>query len=292
MTTGHGRQAGLAQPARPAPSKVPQITASFWITKVISTGQGEALADWLYLRHGVVIAATAGVLLLVVAMVLQFWVRRYMTWVYWLAVTSVSVFGTMAADGLHLKLGVPYSVSTPIFALAVLVIFVVWYRTEKTLSIHSIYTFRREAFYWCAVVATFALGTALGDLTAYQGLGFFSSGLLFAGMIAIPAILNWKPGINAVLAFWWAYVLTRPLGASFADWFGVGKYFGGLGYGRGTVALVSGVMIIGMVTYMAVTNVDKGPEQLRPEPKHRGSHRAAAAGLQARPASQQPADRT
>jgi uncharacterized membrane-anchored protein len=290
MTTGHGRQPDLAEPARPAPSKVPQITASFWITKVLSTGQGEATADWLYLRHGAVVAGAVGTLLLVVAMILQFSVRRYMTWVYWLAVTGVSVFGTMAADGLHIKLGVPYTLSALLFAAAVLVIFVVWYRTEKTLSIHSINTFRREVFYWCAVVTTFALGTALGDLTATQGLGYFSSGLLFLGMIAIPAILNWKPGINAVLAFWWAYVLTRPLGASFADWFGIGKYFGGLGFGRGPVALVGTLMILGMVTYMWISKVDRGTEQLRPEPRHRAGHRATGAVPPGRSA-QQSADR-
>ncbi len=290
MTTGQGRQPELAEPVRPGPSKVPQITAAFWITKVLSTGQGEATADWLYQRHGAVVAGAAGTLLLAVSLILQFSVRRYMTWVYWLAVTGVSVFGTMAADGLHIKLHIPYTVTAPLFMVIVAAVFVVWYFTEKTLSIHSIYTFRRELFYWCAVVATFALGTALGDLTATQGLGYFSSGLLFLGLIAVPAILAWKPGINAVLAFWWAYVLTRPLGASFADWFGVGKYLGGLGFGRGPVALGGTLAILGMVTYMWVSKIDRGPEQLAAEPRHRAGHRATGQVPPSGRSAQQSAD--
>ena len=144
VATGQRGYGGPAAAARHGPSKVPQITVLFWIIKVLTTGQGEATADFLFLRYGPVITGALGALGLAVALVLQFRARRYVVWVYWLAVNMVSVFGTLAADGLHIKLGVPYDVSTPFFAVVLAVIFVAWYATEKTLSIHSIYTWRRE----------------------------------------------------------------------------------------------------------------------------------------------------
>jgi uncharacterized membrane-anchored protein len=148
-------------------------------------------------------------------------------------------------------------VSTPFFAVVLAVIFVVWYATEKTLSIHSIYTWRREAFYWATVMATFALGTALGDMTATTfGLGYLASGVLFAVVIAIPAVAHWRLGMNSILAFWFAYVVTRPLGASFADWLGVSHSLGGVGLGRGVVSLSSTIVIIGFVAYLAITRKD------------------------------------
>ena len=229
----------------------------FWIVKVLTTGQGEAAADYLFFRFGPVVTGAVGAIGLAVALVLQFRARRYVAWIYWLAVNMVSVFGTLAADGLHIKLGVPYDLSTPFFAAVLIVIFVVWYATEKTLSIHSIYTWRREAFYWATVMATFALGTALGDLTAVTfHLGFLASGVLFAVVIAIPAVAHWRFGMNAVLAFWFAYIVTRPLGASFADWLGVSRDLGGLGLGRGVVSLVGTVVIIGFVGYLTVSRID------------------------------------
>ena len=173
MTTGDvaGR---LGAQARVAVTKVPEITAWFWIAKVASTGMGEALADWLYVRYGTIPTGAVGAILLIGALVLQFRSRRYNTWIYWLAVVAVSVTGTMAADGLHIVVGLPYTVTTTFYAVILAVIFVAWYRTEGTLSIHSITTVRRELFYWATVMATFALGTALGDLTAYTWkLGFF-----------------------------------------------------------------------------------------------------------------------
>lgn len=236
---------------------MPEITAWFWIAKVASTGMGEALADWLYFRYGKLPTAAVGAILLIVALGLQFSWRRYNTWIYWLAVVAVSVTGTMAADGLHIMVHLPYTETTTLYAVVLAVIFAIWYATERTLSIHSITSVRREAFYWAAVMATFALGTALGDLTAYtMKIGFFSSAIIFLVLIAIPAVSYRWFGMNSVLAFWFAYTITRPLGASFADWLGVAARFGGLGWGRGVTAALLTIPIVIAVVYMAVTRVD------------------------------------
>jgi len=259
---------------RHAMSKVPQITVYFWITKVLTTGMGEASADYLAFRLGPVMAGTLGAVGLAVALALQFRPRQYVAWIYWAAVVMVAVFGTMAADGLHIELGIPYVVSTPFFAVVLTVIFVAWYATEKTLSIHSIYTRRREAFYWAAVMATFALGTALGDLTAITvGLGFLSSGFMFVVVIAVPAVAYWRLGLNSVLAFWFAYIVTRPLGASFADWMWVPHSRGGLGLGRGPVSLILTIVIVG---YLSVTRKDV-EERGRARSPRRGRHRQQSA---------------
>jgi uncharacterized membrane-anchored protein len=169
----------------------------------------------------------------------------------------VSVFGTMAADSLHVGLGVPYAVSTACFAAALTVVFVVWFASERTLSIHSIDTPRREVFYWVAVMATFALGTATGDLTATTlGLGYLASGLVFAVLILLPAVARRWLGLGEVAAFWAAYVLTRPLGASFADWLAVPPSRGGLGLGDGVVSIVLTLAIVVLVGYLMVTGRD------------------------------------
>jgi uncharacterized membrane-anchored protein len=169
----------------------------------------------------------------------------------------VAIFGTMAADALHIQLHVPYLVSTVFFASALAVIFVAWYQTEHTLSIHSINTRRRELFYWATVLATFALGTAAGDMTAFTlGLGFFSSIVLFAVLIALPALGYWLFGLNAIFAFWFAYIVTRPLGASIADWLGKSRSLGGLNLGDGVVSFVLAILIIGFVAYLTVTRKD------------------------------------
>ena len=213
-----------------------------------------------------------GSLVFAVAMVLQFRARRYRAWTYWFAVSMVAVFGTMCADGLHIKLGVPYTESSALFAIALTVIFVTWYAVEGTLSIHSITTPRREMFYWAAVIATFAMGTAVGDLTAVTvGLGFLASGIMFTAAIAVPAVA-WKLGLNPILAFWTAYVLTRPLGASYADWMGVTHAQGGLGLGRGTVALLLAVVIVALVGYLAVSRQDvdsAAGDRAPPRARHR-----------------------
>src|SRR6516162_1860742 len=219
MSRGELRAARWVAPRRHPLTKVPEVTAYFWITKVLTTGMGEATSDYLVHRFNPEIAVVAGFTAFVVAMVLQFSVRRYSSWAYWFAVSMVAVFGTMAADVLHVGLGIPYAVSTAFYSVVLAVIFGLWYRSEGTLSIHSIYTRRREVFYWATVLATFALGTAAGDLTAkVVGLGYLGSGIMFAVVIAIPYV-GWRWfGLNAIVAFWFAYIVTRPLGASFADW--------------------------------------------------------------------------
>lgn len=232
--------------------KVPEITIIFWVVKLLTTAMGEATSDYLVFRINSYVAVGLGFIALVVALWLQFAVRRYIPWIYWLAVAMVAVFGTMAADVLHIQFGIPYVVTTSFFAIILAVVFIVWQKSEKTLSIHNITTRRRELFYWATVLATFALGTAAGDMTATTlGLGYFSSGLLFTGLIAIPALGYWLFGLGEVAAFWAAYVLTRPIGASFADWLGKPKSVGGLGLGDGFVSLVLAVLIICFVGYMS-----------------------------------------
>ncbi len=234
--------------------KVPEITAAFWITKVLTTGGGEATSDFLVHSMNPVVAVGIGGVAFAIAMALQFRSRVYVTWIYWLAVAMVGVFGTMAADVLHIGLGIPYAVSTVFYAVVLTVVFVVWYRVEGTLSIHSIRTPRRELFYWATVLATFALGTAAGDLTATTlRLGYLASGVLFAAVIAVPAVAHRWLGLGAVGAFWAAYIVTRPLGASFADWAAVPHGRGGANLGYGPVALVIAVAVALMVAYMSVT---------------------------------------
>jgi uncharacterized membrane-anchored protein len=257
VATREIRQRGLTAPVQYRFSKVPKITIFFWIVKILTTAMGEATSDFLALRYGPVIAVAVTAPVFAVALILQFRARRYNAWIYWFAVTMVAVFGTMAADGLHVEIGIPYSVSTTFFAVCLVVIFAAWYLSEGTLSIHSICTRRREFFYWATVCATFALGTALGDLTATTlGLGYLASGIIFTVLILIPGLAWWKFRMNAVLAFWIAYVLTRPLGASYADWMGVAHRYGGLALGRGHVALYLTIVIVGFVAYLAVTRVD------------------------------------
>jgi uncharacterized membrane-anchored protein len=265
MTTGRhqkvehqpGESLSLAQQAM---SKVPEITVFFWIVKVLTTAMGEAGSDYLDHRFAPPLAAAMAGLALAVALALQFRAVRYVAWAYWLVVAMVGVFGTMAADGLHVELGLPYVVSTAFYAIVLAIVFATWYSSEKTLSIHSIRTRRREAFYWAAVIATFALGTAVGDLTATTlGLGYFSSGVMFAVLIAVPAVAHRRLGLNAIFAFWFAYIVTRPLGASFADWMDVPRDHGGLNMGTGPVALVLAAVIICFVGYLSVTRKDVPP---------------------------------
>jgi len=258
-------------------SKVPQITVYFWIIKILTTAQGEATSDYLVYKIDPFVAAGIAFVALAVALAIQFRARQYVAWRYWLAVDLVAIFGTMAADGMHIKLHIPYAVSTAFFAVVLAVVFVAWYLTEKTLSIHSIRTPRREAFYWATVLATFALGTALGDMTATTlHLGYLASGIIFTVIFFIPAIGYRWFGLNAIVAFWFAYVVTRPLGASYADWMGVPKIVGGLGFGRGPVALGLTIPIVALVAYLAVTrrDVEEPAASVQPAPPARGRHRA------------------
>jgi uncharacterized membrane-anchored protein len=242
-------------------SKVPEATLFFWITKVLTTGLGETTSDFLAHRIGPLPAVSIAAAGLLIALVAQFLVRRYVAGVYWLVVAMVSVFGTMAADVLHVGLGVPYLVSTAFFIVALAIVFAAWYAAEKTLSIHSIYTARREAFYWSVVLITFALGTAAGDMTAITlHLGYLASGVLFAVLIAVPAVGYWKFGLNEVFAFWFAYVMTRPLGASFADWIAVPASRGGLGLGTGPVSLALTALVVAFVAYLAIARLGVEPQ--------------------------------
>ena len=241
----------------PGALRVPEITVYFWVIKALSTALGESTSDYLVHALNPVPAVLLGFVFFVAALVLQFSVRRYIAWTYWLAVCMVGVFGTMAADVLHVGFGVPYIASSLLYAVILAAVFIAWGRTEPTLSIHSINTPRREIFYWLAVVATFAMGTALGDLTATTfHLGYLASGFLFAVVIAIPALgyrfLHW----NAVFSFWFAYVATRPFGASFADYLGKPTSVGGVGLGDGPVALVLAIVIFCLVAFLAVTRRD------------------------------------
>lgn len=237
--------------------KVPEITVYFWVIKVLTTAMGEATSDYSVHAINPVIAVCLGFIAFAGSMVLQLRARRYIAWVYWFAVVMVAVFGTMAADVLHVRFHVPYAVSTLLFAVILAAVLIGWYLSERTLSIHSIVTLRRELFYWATILSTFALGTAAGDFTAHTlHLGFLPSGLLFTAVIAVPALGYRFLRFNAVFAFWFAYIATRPMGASFADWLGKPPSLGGLGFGSGNVAAVLTVLIAGLVAYLAVSRVD------------------------------------
>jgi uncharacterized membrane-anchored protein len=243
----------------PAALKVPaRIAAIFWAIKLLTTAFGESTSDYLVHNVNPYLAVAGGFVLFVIAMAFQLRVDRYIPWAYWLAVAMVAVFGTMAADVLHVEFRVPYIGSTILFAVVLVAVFWTWSRAEPTLSIHSITTVRRELFYWAAVLATFAMGTALGDLLAYTfKLGFLSAGIVFAVLFALPGLAYRWLGLGAVLSFWAAYVMTRPLGASFADWTGKSRHAGGIGIGDGTMAFVLAVLIIAGVTYLTVSRADQ-----------------------------------
>ena len=237
--------------------RVPQITAAFWITKGLSTALGESTSDYSVHAIAPQVAVVGGFAAFVVALVIQLRARRYQRWAYWFAVAMVGVFGTMAADVLHVGLGVPYAVSSLLYAIVLATVFASWRATEHTLSIHTIDSTRRELFYWATVVATFATGTAVGDYTAVTlNLGYFPSAALFAGLILIPAVGHRWWRWNTIACFWVAYVLTRPLGASIADGLGKPHADHGLGWGAGPVAAGFAVLMVGMVGYLALTGRD------------------------------------
>lgn len=241
---------------KPLAAKVPEITALFWVVKVLTTGMGESMSDFLG-QTSIPLAAAVGILGLALALRLQLRTTEYRAPVYWFAVMMVAIFGTMAADGVHDGASLPYSVTTPLYGAIVAAIFFLWHRSEGTLSIHSINTRRRESFYWAAVLATFALGTAAGDLTAIElKLGFLESAVLFGAIILVPALGWWRFRLNPVIAFWVAYVVTRPLGASFADWFGKPHGQTGLGLGDGPVSGLALIVFIVLVAYFAITKSD------------------------------------
>jgi len=238
--------AGAASPVR-----VPDPSVVFWVTKAASTALGEAASDFSIRVMPPVAAVLLGFVLFVASLAWQVRRRRYVPETYWLAVAMVGVFGTMAADVVHVVIGLPYIASAAVYGLALAAVFLAWWRAERTLSVHAVTTTRRELFYWAAVVTTFALGTALGDLTAVTlRLGYLPSVALFAALILVPVLGYRLVGWNPVFAFWFAYVLTRPVGASIADWLGKPVTEGGVGIGSGWVALSFALAMVALVAHM------------------------------------------
>lgn len=236
-------------------NRVPEITLAFWVIKVLSTTTGETAADYLNETVGLGLAVTTWVMgaLLVIALVAQFRTRRYTAGVYWTAVVLFSIVGTLLTDNLTDVIGVPLWISTAGFIALLAATFGLWFARERTLSIHTIVTRRREAFYWVAILFTFALGTAAGDLiTEGLGLGYVFGTALFAGLIGIVVVARFALRVNAVLCFWAAYILTRPLGASVGDLLAQDPADGGLGVGTTVTSVVFLAVIIALVTYLAV----------------------------------------
>ena len=232
--------------------KVPEITVIFWVTKICTTCFGEAFSDYVFFNDylGQHVAMLLGLGLLAACLAVQMTRTRFVPWVYWSAVTAVSIFGTMSADFLNKDLGMPLYASTAMLLVLQAGVFAAWHRSEGSLDVHSIDTHRREAYYWLTVLFTFALGTAAGDFAADSlGLGTLASTAVFLAVITLPAI-GWRWfRLAEVPAFWFAYTITRPLGASLADWLGVPAPYGdGLQLGTGVVSLVSGVVLLGVVT--------------------------------------------
>ncbi|MFB9266574.1 hypothetical protein ACFFWD_26035 [Bradyrhizobium erythrophlei] len=234
-------------------NKVPEVTLIFWIIKIMSTTVGETGADYLAVHVGLGTSVTGMIMtcFLVAALVMQLRTGRYVPWVYWLTVVLVSVVGTQITDMLTDKLEVSLYVSTAAFAVILAALFATWYRIERTLSIHTIVTTRREQFYWAVILFTFALGTAAGDLaTEALGLGFNYGVIAFSGLIAVIAMAYFL-GANAVLTFWLAYILTRPLGASLGDLLSQSREYGGLGLGTIHTSLAFLTVIIGLVIWVS-----------------------------------------
>ncbi len=240
-------------------NKVPQVTLFFWIIKILATTVGETAADFLGVNLGLGLTVTTVLMsvLLGVALVSQFRAKGYVPWIYWLSVVLISIVGTLITDNLVDNFGVSLGLTTAVFAVAMLATFAAWYSSEHTLSIHAIITAKREAFYWLAILFTFALGTAAGDLIA-EGLdlGYWKSALLFAALIGAVAVAYFQFGLNEVLAFWTAYVLTRPLGASLGDFLSQPVADGGLGLGTTVTSAIFLAAIAAVVAYLSRTHKD------------------------------------
>ncbi len=261
----------------PLAAKVPEIAAVFWLLKLLTTAGGEAVSDYLAL-HDVIVGGAIEILVLVIALLLQFNTRQYFAPAYWFLALAIAISGTGAADIMHLHLGISWALTTAFWAVVLAIIFWQWHRSERTLSIHSITTRRRECYYWATVFATFALGTALGDLTATPlHFGYLSSAALFTGIILIPAIGWWRFGLNEVVAFWFAYVITRPIGASLADYFSKPTAISGINFGNGPTAGVAVIGVAILVAYVSVARNDIQPtEDAHPHPGENGESPANA----------------
>ncbi|GBE41882.1 hypothetical protein BMS3Bbin09_01793 [bacterium BMS3Bbin09] len=257
-------------------NKVPEVTLYFWIIKILCTTVGETAADYLNETLNLGLTGTSLVMgiLLAVVLIFQFKTRKYTPSLYWLAVVLISIVGTLITDNLTDNLGVPLGTTTLVFSIALALTFAIWHTIEKSLSIHSIITTRRETFYWLAILFTFALGTAAGDLVAEQfGLGYLTSLFIFAGLIAFVTIAHYvvkgslaaehrHQSTNAVLAFWLAYILTRPLGASIGDYLSQAHADGGLELGTTATSAIFLIAILGVVVYLTLTRKDETPVEM------------------------------
>jgi uncharacterized membrane-anchored protein len=251
----------------PAPSlgrqmlnKVPEVTIYFWIIKILCTTVGETAADLLNENVGLGLTNTTYIMasLLIVSLFFQFRSRAYVPGIYWLSVVLISVVGTLITDNLSDHYGVALETTTIVFSVVLMAVFAAWYASERTLSIHSIVTTRREAFYWLTILFTFALGTAAGDLAAERlSLGYLNSALIFGSLIAIVTAAHFRLKLNAILAFWIAYILTRPLGASIGDYLSQPRHEGGLGLGTVLTSAIFLTAILGLVVYLTWTGRDR-----------------------------------
>lgn len=241
-------------------SKVPEVTIFFWIIKIMATTVGETAADFLTfnLNFGLTLTTIIMSSFLIIALFFQFRSRKYVPGIYWLAVVMISIVGTLITDNLVDNYGVALETTTIIFTFAMVATFAAWYASEKTLSIHSIYTTKREAFYWLAILFTFALGTAAGDLIS-EGLdvGYWKAAIMFSTLIGIVTVSYYRFKLNSVVAFWMAYILTRPLGASIGDYLSQPLNAGGLALNTMGINAVFFVTILSLVIYLTKTEKDK-----------------------------------
>jgi uncharacterized membrane-anchored protein len=246
-------------------NKVPEVTLYFWIIKILCTTVGETAADYLNVNLGFGLTNTTYAVsaILAVALVFQFRLKLYVPTVYWLAAVLISVVGTLITDNLVDNLGVALTTSTIAFGVALAATFAAWYASERTLSIHTVVTTRREAFYWLTVLFTFALGTAAGDLLAEKvNLGYWKSGVVFGAAIGLVYVAHRVFKLNAILAFWLAYILTRPLGASLGDYLSQPRDAGGLALGTTVTSVIFLTAIASVVAYLTITKKDRieGPD--------------------------------
>ena len=246
--------------ARTMLNKVPEITLYFWVIKILATTVGETAADYLNSTIGIGLTGTTLIMtaFLIASLIVQFSLRLYVPFVYWLSVVLISVVGTLFSDNLVDNYGIGLPTTTVAFALVLAVVFALWYRSERTLSIHSIVTTRREGFYWLAVLFTFALGTSAGDLTAERlAVGYWQSAVLFGALIAATFVAHVRFRADAILTFWIAYILTRPLGASIGDYLSQPTADGGRGLGTTVTSVLFLVVILGVVIYLSITKADR-----------------------------------
>jgi len=257
----------------PVAAKVPEVILLFWVVKILTTAGGEATSDYLK-TYGNFGGGGLEVLVIVLGLLLQFTTRRYNAFAYWSLAFAIAITGTGVSDFLHLDAHIPYAGTTVLWAVVLGAIFWLWQGSEGTLSIHSITTQRREAFYWATVFVTFALGTALGDFTATSlNLGYLDSGILFGVIILIPALARWQFGLNGIAAFWMSYIVTRPLGASFADYISKPRGISGINFGDGPTAIVFAIAVFGLVAYLAVVRPDiQNPQPTAEEARSAPAH--------------------